>query len=505
MRYFLFCAILFFSISSSATHIIGGNITWECVGTNQYIFTLEAYKDCSLNSATFTSTQIISGPQGNITVNLASVESMVISCYADSNRCGFTNPAASELWTYKSLPIILYGTPPPAGWDFTFELCCHPVTVNTGNLTGVLIRSKFYNDRASGGYSSPYFISNPLQHITPVIKSISTMAESPQVGDSLHYRFAQPLDVGNTSKIFTAGYSFDNPFPNQNTDPANGAVSLNAQNGLITFDSKVGSNGVYYYTTVVEQWRGRVLVAEIYRDAVVNIEFGGIANNIPSVILDTNSYPVVKRNGNAYFINAVPGDTLNFNIVANDNDLLAGTNNLQEITFSAQGQALDTTWAGPNNYANKATFTPVTPQLGFTSTIKNEVKFNWVVGKEHTSGYSTRHFFNVQFADNQCPTVGVKNIILQVKIIDKTVSLDENEEPTWSIYPNPATEQIQIAGLSGASTIELHDVNGKVVRTIFLKKDQTEVSLTRNELASGLYFIKVQFENSTSVKKVLFE
>ena len=803
MRHFLFTCAILFSFNSFASHLLGGNITWECAGNGQYIFTLDLYKDCSASAATFGPTQQISGPNGTMTLNLVSINDMSIACYNNSNGCGSVSPVGTELWTFKSsTPVTLTGTPPPAGWDFTYSSCCHAASVNNGANLNVYLRSRMYNS-GTGCYSSPYFISNPSQPITGYNRSISTMAHSPQASDSLYYRFAPSLIATNTPAPYTAGFSYQSPFPNPNTNAANGPVSINGQNGLISVDVQAGTTGLYYYTTVVEQWRGTTLVSEIFRDASTGVLLSTPANNAPIVALDTTLYPQVNRNGNVYTMDALPGDTLSFNIVANDQDFSMSSSSFQQITFSAQGYALDTTWGGTNNFVNKATFTPVGPQTGFVTQLKNEVRFNWIVGNEHINGASARYVFNMRFVDDHCPAVGVSNSILQVNIkpaariandtvgvclgdsitltgttasgnyswtptntliggntanptvytstsgfyyledpsnpgfkdsvyvrvspkgffnllftngqltvtdsvqtttrvwyynsipfnytydtltpfglgdyyvvaksgvcqytsdtvsitagmsfsvtapnigsykgtpsmipgswgitfqvnqnvnvswvsipgisdvygktggydlnlkvydntqteifntdvtiarpidnvlkvptnlnlmanqdytivvsgdtgyafslydnmalpatpqnvgftvkallggnagqfpttpvtyalpislgIDRTVSLDELSENDWSIYPNPAKEQIHIVGLSGASTIELHDVNGKVVRTIFLKKDQTEVSLTRSDLASGLYFIKVQFENSTSVKKVLFQ
>ena len=49
--YFRFLLFLTFIISFSqeirATHVPGGNITYESVGPNSYIFTLTVFEDCS--------------------------------------------------------------------------------------------------------------------------------------------------------------------------------------------------------------------------------------------------------------------------------------------------------------------------------------------------------------------------------------------------------------------------------------------------------------------------
>ena len=47
----LFCLVLVTSLNVKATHIMGGEITWECikdgVDEGKYIFTLKVYRDCS--------------------------------------------------------------------------------------------------------------------------------------------------------------------------------------------------------------------------------------------------------------------------------------------------------------------------------------------------------------------------------------------------------------------------------------------------------------------------
>ncbi|MFB1021330.1 MAG: hypothetical protein QMC40_01040, partial [Vicingaceae bacterium] len=32
---------------ANATHIMGGEVTWECNGSNQYVFSFTVYRDCS--------------------------------------------------------------------------------------------------------------------------------------------------------------------------------------------------------------------------------------------------------------------------------------------------------------------------------------------------------------------------------------------------------------------------------------------------------------------------
>ena len=51
LKYFRFLLslvlIILFSQEVMATHVPGGNITYECLGGNNYIITLTVFEDCS--------------------------------------------------------------------------------------------------------------------------------------------------------------------------------------------------------------------------------------------------------------------------------------------------------------------------------------------------------------------------------------------------------------------------------------------------------------------------
>ena len=40
-----------FTFTASASHMMGGEITWECMGSGHYVFTMKLYRDCNGASA----------------------------------------------------------------------------------------------------------------------------------------------------------------------------------------------------------------------------------------------------------------------------------------------------------------------------------------------------------------------------------------------------------------------------------------------------------------------
>jgi hypothetical protein len=76
-----------------------------------------------------------------------------------------------------------------------------------------------------------------------------------------------------------------------------------------------------------------------------------------------------------------------------------------------------------------------------------------------------------------------------------------NNSINFSVYPNPATNTLTINGLSTTATAEIYDLSGKLLLTKQLSVNQIDIST----LAKGLYFIKLNTEEGSVVKKFVKE
>ena len=82
--------------------------------------------------------------------------------------------------------------------------------------------------------------------------------------------------------------------------------------------------------------------------------------------------------------------------------------------------------------------------------------------------------------------------------------LDENQETSFSIYPNPANENVTISNIEAGSTVTLVDVSGKSVSQQF--SNSTSVKLQTSALTSGVYFVRVMNNNGISgTQKLVIE
>lgn len=425
MRKILLLGLVLFSFNSFASHLLGGSLTWEYVGSNQYIFQLDIYKECYwLNNP---STLNVLGPNGIFTVNLQSSVDITIGCTGNTNTpcSSATGQGSAKKHTYKTNgPITLNGPIPNTGWKFSHTLDLRGTgVINTKNpIRTFHIESTMYPVNGIVGASSPQFDSNPAHVITRENQSLSAYAQPGQHGDSLHFEFYRPMLGLGIPDTFSTGYSFNSPFPSNVSHPQNGLVTIDSKSGLIKVNITTATNGIYMYGVKVEQWRDKQLTAVVHRDyqGMINIPPSGTPslNDIPTTAIDTSIYNSIVRNGTNYRMLVKPGDTVAFQIVGIDNDLNISNGQLQRMDFRASGFPLDSiTWGGRNNYVNKALLTPTLPQVVFNSVLFNRIDFKWIIGQEHlTANSGSPYVFNFQFADDECSYNGVSNNVMSIYV-----------------------------------------------------------------------------------------
>ena len=87
---------------------------------------------------------------------------------------------------------------------------------------------------------------------------------------------------------------------------------------------------------------------------------------------------------------------------------------------------------------------------------------------------------------------------LNVMISVETVDIDDETFQDMLIFPNPATELINIEGSANIQQVELYNLQGQRVAM-----DTGNVrTLSLNGLSAGMYIMKVTTDNGTSTYKV---
>jgi hypothetical protein len=293
---FLIFFIALFSSKTNASHLMGGEITWDCVGGGQYVFSMKLYRDCNgIPPSGIVSLSVFNHPSvSSIPLNLISQTDISpvcnlagpgISCSGAESQPGWplsSSPVygAVQESVFQSAPIALPGIPSALGWIFTYDDCCRNssiTNIQTPAAFGFTLRAVMY--AYSGQNANPCFDSSPrfLESPSTVIcvgypYTYNHNASDPEL-DSLSYSWATPLDDFNPvfnppidpiSLPFAPGYSTSSPLPGSLQNPLNVPATINPSTGEISFTSYTQGN---FITVVkVEAWKCGQLVAEIYRE-----------------------------------------------------------------------------------------------------------------------------------------------------------------------------------------------------------------------------------------------
>jgi len=280
-------AALFIVLSGQAAHLVGGEISYQCVGTNSngniYQIRLTIYRDCNSSGAPFDQQAPITvygGASQTTAVTTVNVNrGAIINIPAViSNPCLQTPPnVCTEKATYITNVTL---APSTHGYTIVYQRCCRNQTIN--------------NVANSGSWGSTYHITIPPQD--SVCNSSARFISDPPIvmckddslnvdfsvneldGDSIFYSLCQPLHGGSqnspapnppsappyNSVPFVFPYSAGYPMP------SNPQISVNSSTGILS-GTPIGT-GQYVFAVCAEEYDSNgVLLSTLRRDYQFNV------------------------------------------------------------------------------------------------------------------------------------------------------------------------------------------------------------------------------------------
>ncbi|HET6226733.1 MAG TPA: gliding motility-associated C-terminal domain-containing protein [Bacteroidia bacterium] len=412
-----------FYTKATASHLMGGEITWACQGNGSYIFTVKLYRDCNGSAGEDSITVYVFNNPALDSIRLSifakkdisptcNPSGPVISCQAaesDPNWPDSKKPIAGAVQEaiFRSKPIFLSGVPPAQGWIFTYDECCRNQSISnlvTPSQYGFTLRAIMYpfNGRNAGPCfdSSPTFLESPSSVICLGYPFTYNHNASDADLDSLSYSWDAPYGdfsgkydpPNNPFPVkFASGYSYKSPLPGTQQDSRNVPATINSATGEISFTSYT----LGYFVTVVkvEAWKCNQKVAEIYREMQIVL--------LPCSV---NEKPIVTFTTHKDTVQA--GELVTFTIHGNDKGFLANGTTPQTLTITATGTQLGTTSTTGCLNPPCATLSPAAPVSGQTDV---ETTFSWQTTCDHVAAnagcnpHPNTYTFVFKTQDDFCP------------------------------------------------------------------------------------------------------
>ena len=379
-----------FSFTSQATHLMGGEITWECIksGPNvgKYVFQVKVYRDCQgiaidtnmlldvHNVPGFSSLPLVWHNANDLSPLCDTIDGSNFPFSCNGTNIGFAGNGvgAVEEHIYISDTVRILGIPDANGLHFTWSSCCRNSAITNGLANeGFTLRAVMYSYTDSLGVvhpsnnncydSSPKFYEKPRTILEsgngydPLAFSNGFIYSHNAFDierDSLRYDFAQPLsdNAYDFTNPAASGLQITGNFPPypplSNTSPIPGVV-INHATGRTYYPADYIGN--FVTCTRVDAWKCGQIVSEVYREIQVVLSppicnlgdtTGGNIGadtlcNVRPLVQPPFFYPL----GNPQFqwdTIVHCGDTVSFDFIANDYDVYPnGT--LQDLHFSVSG------------------------------------------------------------------------------------------------------------------------------------------------------------------------
>ena len=405
---FAFVLMSLFVKTSSASHTMGADLTYECLGGNTYKITVSFYRDCIGIAAPASPYVTISSASCGQSLGVTTYpragtgQEVTPACSSSVTTCNGGSFTGIQEWVYDGIVTL------PAqctDWVFSYSLCCRNAAITTITNPGT---STFYiystlNNVITPCNSSPVFTNKPVPFLCLGQQYCFNHGAYDPDGDSLVYELITPKQTAGANVNYMAPYNASNPLnslPATSFNTVTGDICLNPQNLEVTV-----------MAVLVKEYRNGVLIGTVERDLQLTVM--NCANNLPSL---------TGINGTTDFsITICANEATCFDIFSIDPDA---------------GQNLQVTW---DDGIAGATFST-------TSTSRPTGTFCWTPS---ASDIGSSNIFTVRVADDACPYYGSQVFSYTVNVIGITVDAGPDEQISCSDF---ATLNATASGGSGSYT-----------------------------------------------------
>ncbi len=349
-----------------ASHAQSADLTYQCIGGNQYQLSLSFYRDCAganaPNSVNINFSSISCNQNFNATLQPIPGTGLDVTpiCQNVQTQCNNGNYPGVQEYIYRGIVTL------PAqctDWVFSFTLCCRNAAINNIQNPGgenIYVEARLNNLNFNCN-SSPTFSNAPIPFVCVGQNYCFNHGATDIDGDSLVYSLVAPATGPNTTVIYTAGYSALQPVL------SNPPITFNSQTGDICMTPT--QLEVDVLSVLVQEYRSGVFVGSVVRDI-----------QLRTIVCTNNNPYLLGINGNGqYSLTACAGSNINFTIPTYDVDVpqnvfINWNNGIVNASFTSNG-------------ANRPTGT-----------------FNWTPGQNDIS--NVPHCFTITVTDDNCPYNG---------------------------------------------------------------------------------------------------
>lgn len=290
---------------SFASHAVGADLSYLCLGGNQYMLTLNLYRDCQgVSAPSSANLSIRSASCGvNMSISLPLQSSTEVSqlCPAQANNsaCNGGSLPGIEQYIYSGN----FTFPQQCNdWIISYSLCCRNAAItNLNSASSYSMYVEATMDNTNGiCQNSPVFTTLPIPYICTNQLFNFNHGVVDIDGDSLVYSMINPLTGSNQPIPYSLGLSVATPMS------LNGPFNFDVSTGQMSFTPDAQQQAVV--TVLVQEYRNGILIGSTMRD-------------IQIIVINCNNNPPTATGidgSNNFSVTICAGFNLCFDVFTND-------------------------------------------------------------------------------------------------------------------------------------------------------------------------------------------
>jgi len=399
--------IVLFSVTFNkkveASHVAGVDVTYQCLGNDSFLITVNVFRDCSGVgwSAPSITVQLTStcGQTFNATLNTINTTgpngtpvginiSQLCPNALNLSSCNGGSLPGMQLYQYQGIVVL---NPPCNTWTIGYTPPCCRNNNNILNLTNassgtfVFATLNSQNDSCNNSPSFSTNFPNPYACVNQQVCYDYGVTE--QDGDSMVYSIISAYTGLNVQAGYNAGYSAGIPIP---------GITINPQTGKLQFTPTAAGNYVVVVQICEYDRQTGLLKGCVMRDMQFVVDV--CANQAPSLC---TSDTIANFSGNGAIINnntveVCYGQNFSFDVIITDPDPFDSLTAVSNITSILPGATMTLNHAPGGN--------PLTVTFSWTATI----------------GANPFNSFNLQVSDQNCPITATNTAVFNVKVVPST-------------------------------------------------------------------------------------
>jgi large repetitive protein len=449
----------------SAEHLPGGNITYECLGGNQYQVTLTLFRECSgstlLPQSLFFSSDCGSTfTAGPLPVSAGMEVSQLCPADLPNSTCNGGTLPGIEVYRVQTTVNLS----PCNGWTISWHECCRSDSQNLVGNPGTHVSARL-NSSSAPCNNSPVFTQDAIPYVCVNEPVNYNLAVTEPDGHTLRYRL---ISARHQATGIPVNYSGSNtgaqPVPGMAIDSITGQITLTP--------TMIGN--IVTVVRVDEYLAGGQLAGSVMRD------FPFVVIACPNTPPDPGSGQLVVTSGDTVMTSEMGLEICTtgafcFNAVISDPE---------------QSQSLTLT----SNAASAI------PGATFTATGTNPATATicWGGGGLEPGTYG----IVITAEDNACPTPGVTTFAYTVTVLPNNaeaclgtnIQITRDPVGSWNMWPSPASDllNVDLGGDNGAH-MRMFDATGRLAREERLVEGINTVHI--GDLPAGSYMIRITSED----------